>query len=133
MSVNSEVYKKHLTVSEDDLDDQQHVNNVRYVQWIQDIAQEHWETRASEEQKVGFVWVVVRHEIDYKMEALLNDEILLETRIIDTTHVTSVREVAIKNNNSGKLLAKAKTTWCLLDQKTKKPQRISDELKEIFQ
>ena len=106
---------------------------MRYVQWIQDVAQEHWEFRASEEQKAGLAWVVVRHEIDYKMEALLNDEILLETRIIDTTHVTSVREVVIKNNNSGKLLAKAKTTWCLLDQKTKKPQRISDELKEIFQ
>jgi len=133
MSENSEVYQKHITVSEDDLDDQQHVNNVRYVQWIQDVAQEHWESRASEEQKAGLAWVVVRHEIDYKMEALLNDEILLETRIIDTTHVTSLREVVIKNNNSGKLLAKAKTTWCLLDQKTKKPQRISDELKQIFQ
>ena len=133
MSVNSELYQKYITVSEDDLDDQQHVNNVRYVQWIQDVAQEHWESRASEEQKAGLAWVVVRHEIDYKMEALLNDEILLETRIIDTTHVTSLREVVIKNNNSGKLLAKAKTTWCLLDQKTKKPQRISDELKQIFQ
>ncbi|WP_405198170.1 acyl-CoA thioesterase [Christiangramia sp. LLG6405-1] len=133
MSENSEVYQKHITVSEDDLDDQQHVNNVRYVQWIQDVAQEHWETRASEQQKAGLAWVVVRHEIDYKMEALLNDEILLETRIIDTTHVTSLREVVIKNNDSGKLLAKAKTTWCLLDQKTKKPQRISDELKQIFQ
>ncbi|MFV9482673.1 acyl-CoA thioesterase [Christiangramia sp. ASW11-125] len=133
MSANSELYQKHIYVSEDDLDDQEHVNNVRYVQWIQDVAQEHWETRASEEQKAGLAWVVVRHEIDYKMEALLNDEILLETRIIDTTHVTSLREVVIKNNNSGKLLAKAKTTWCLLDQKTKKPQRISDELKQIFQ
>lgn len=133
MSANSELYQKHINVSEDDLDDQEHVNNVRYVQWIQDVAQEHWETRASEEQKAGLAWVVVRHEIDYKMEALLNDEILLETRIIDTTHVTSLREVVIKNNNSGKLLAKAKTTWCLLDQKTKKPQRISDELKQIFQ
>ena len=133
MSVNSEIYQKYITVSEDDLDDQQHVNNVRYVQWIQDVAQEHWESRASEEQKAGLAWVVVRHEIDYKMEALLNDEILLETRIIDTTHVTSIREVVIKNNDSGKLLAKAKTTWCLLDQKTKKPQRISDELKQIFQ
>ena len=133
MSANSELYQKHINVSEDDLDDQQHVNNVRYVQWIQDVAQEHWETRASEEQKAGLAWVVVRHEIDYKKEALLNDEILLETRIIDTTHVTSLREVVIKNNNSGKLLAKAKTTWCLLDQKTKKPQRISDELKQIFQ
>lgn len=133
MSANSELYQKHINVSEDDLDDQEHVNNVRYVQWIQDVAQEHWETRASEEQKAGLAWVVVRHEIDYKKEALLNDEILLETRIIDTTHVTSLREVVIKNNNSGKLLAKAKTTWCLLDQKTKKPQRISDELKQIFQ
>ena len=133
MSANSELYQKHINVSEDDLDDQEHVNNVRYVQWIQDVAQEHWETRASEEQKAGLAWVVVRHEIDYKREALLNDEILLETRIIDTTHVTSLREVIIKNNNSGKLLAKAKTTWCLLDQKTKKPQRISDELKQIFQ
>ena len=133
MSANSEIYQKYITVSEDDLDDQKHVNNVRYVQWIQDVAQEHWETRASEEQKAGLAWVVVRHEIDYKMESLLNDEILLETRIIDTTHVTSLREVVIKNSNSGKLLAKAKTTWCLLDQKTKKPQRISDELKQIFQ
>ncbi|TQI70205.1 acyl-CoA thioester hydrolase [Gramella sp. Hel_I_59] len=133
MSVNSEIYQKYITVSEDDLDDQKHVNNVRYVQWIQDVAQEHWESRASEEQKAGLAWVVVRHEIDYKMEALLNDEILLETRIIDTTHVTSIREVVIKNNDSGKLLAKAETTWCLLDQKTKKPQRISDELKQIFQ
>lgn len=133
MSANSELYQKRINVSEDDLDDQEHVNNVRYVQWIQDVAQEHWETRASEEQKAGLAWVVVRHEIDYKKEALLNDEILLETRIIDTTHVTSLREVVIKNNNSGKLLAKAKTTWCLLDQKTKKPQRISDELKQIFQ
>ena len=133
MSANSELYQKHINVSEDDLDNQQHVNNVRYVQWIQNVAQEHWETRASEEQKAGLAWVVVRHEIDYKKEALLNDEILLETRIIDTTHVTSLREVVIKNNNSGKLLAKAKTTWCLLDQKTKKPQRISNELKQIFQ
>ena len=133
MSANSELYQKHINVSEDDLDDQQHVNNVRYVQWIQDVAQEHWETRASEEQKAGLAWVVVRHEIDYKREALLNDEILLETRIIDTTHVTSLREVIIKNNNSGKLLAQAKTTWCLLDQKTKKPQHISNELKQIFQ
>ena len=133
MSVKSEVYQKYITVSKDDLDDQEHVNNVRYVQWIQNVAQEHWETRASEEQKAGLAWVVVIHEIDYKKEALLNDEILLETRIIDTTHVTSLREVVIKNNNSGKLLAKAKTTWCLLDQKTKKPQRISNELKQIFQ
>lgn len=133
MAVTSEVYQKHITVSEDDLDDQEHVNNVRYVQWIQDVAQEHWESRATADQKKGVAWVVVRHEIDYKMEALLKDEILLETRIIDTTHVTSLREVVIKNKLSGKLLAKAKTTWCLLDQKTKKPQRISEELKQIFQ
>ncbi|MGC1514312.1 MAG: acyl-CoA thioesterase, partial [Maribacter sp.] len=29
-------FKKELIVKEEDLDDLNHVNNVRYVQWIQD-------------------------------------------------------------------------------------------------
>jgi len=131
--MSSEVYEKTIKVSYHDLDEQEHVNNVRFVQWIQDVAQEHWEQRASQEQKEGLAWVVVRHEIDYKMESLLDDELLLKTKIVETTHVTSIREVLIQNKATGKTLVKAKTTWCLLDQHTKRPQRISDELKRIFQ
>ena len=133
MDKNPEIYEKNLVVSEEDLDRQKHVNNVRYVQWVQDVAEEHWEYRASEVQKSSLLWVVVRHEINYKKEAFLNDKILLQTYVGATTHVTSLRYVIIKNAETGKVLAEAQTTWCLLDAASKKPAKISEELKRVFQ
>lgn len=132
METNPEIYEKKITVEEKNLDKQKHVNNVQYVQWVQDVAEEHWEVRASEEQKAKVIWVVVRHEIDYKKEAFLGDNISLQTYVGETTHVTSVRHVIIKNADTDKLLAEAKTTWCLLDAQTKRPVKISDELKSVF-
>lgn len=132
METNPEIYEKKITVEEKNLDKQKHVNNVQYVQWVQDVAEEHWEVRASEEQKAKVIWVVVRHEIDYKKEAFLEDNISLQTYVGETTHVTSVRHVIIKNADTDKLLAEAKTTWCLLDAQTKRPVKISDELKSVF-
>lgn len=132
METNPEIYEKKITVEEKNLDKQKHVNNVQYVQWVQDVAEEHWEVRASEDQKAKMIWVVVRHEIDYKKEAFLGDNISLQTYVGETTHVTSVRHVIIKNADTDKLLAEAKTTWCLLDAQTKRPVKISDELKSVF-
>ena len=132
MEVNPDIYEKKLTVEEKHLDKQKHVNNVQYLQWVQDIAEEHWEVRASEEQKAEVIWVVVRHEIDYKKEAFLNDELVLQTYVGETTHVTSIRHVIIKNSETDELLVQAKTTWCLLNASTKKPSRISEELKKVF-
>ncbi len=127
-----EIYEKILSVREEHLDKQDHVNNVQYVQWVQDIAEEHWEMRASDRQKSEFIWVVIRHEIDYKKEAFLGDKILLQTHVGNTTHVTSKRHVTIKNAESGALLAQAETTWCLLNANNKRPTKISKELVEVF-
>lgn len=132
METNPEIYEKKLVVEEKHLDKQKHVNNVQYVQWVQDVAEEHWEARASEEQKSKVIWVVIKHEISYKKEAFLGDRISLQTYVGDTTHVTSIRHVIIKNADTNKLLAEAKTTWCLLDSETKKPVKISEELKRVF-
>ena len=37
------VHTKEITVTEKDLDDNRHVNNVQYVHWMEEIAREHWE------------------------------------------------------------------------------------------
>lgn len=132
MESNPEIYEKKLKVDEKHLDKQKHVNNVQYVQWVQDVAEEHWEVRASKEQKAKVIWVVIRHEIDYKKETFLDDNISLQTYVGETTHVTSIRHVIIKNADTGKLIAEAKTTWCLLDAESKKPVRISEDLKSVF-
>lgn len=130
-NIPAEIYTQRRTVAADDLDEFQHVNNVRYVQWIQDIAKEHWEVRATEELKQDFFWVVVRHEIEYKKQAFLGDELLIETFVGDTTFVTSDRFVNIRNA-SGQVLVAAKSSWCLLDTQTKRPTRITDDLRRVF-
>lgn len=132
MEVHPEIYEKRIRVKKEHLDQQKHVNNVQFVQWIQDIAEEHWEKRAPEEQKQNFFWVVIRHEIDYKKEALLDDELLLQTYVGETTNVTSIRHVIIKREKDKKVLVEAKTTWCLLNSSTKRPAKITDDLKRIF-
>jgi len=131
-NIPAEIYSHRRIVEEDDLDELQHVNNVRYVQWIQDIAKEHWEVRATTQLKRDFFWVVIRHEIDYKKEALLNDELLIETYVGDTTFVTSERFVNIKKASTDEILVAAKSIWSLLDPSTKRPTKITPELTEVF-
>ena len=132
MSSTPEIYEKSVTVRSSDLDDLKHVNNVQYVQWIQDIAKEHWETRASDEILNTYFWVVIRHEIDYKHQGLLGDELIIQTFVGDHTHVTSQRLVNILNKKTKKVLVQAKSTWCLMDYKTKKPVKISEEMFRVF-
>ncbi|AVR45839.1 thioesterase [Christiangramia fulva] len=132
MEINPEIFEKRIRVRRKHLDKQKHVNNVQFVQWIQDVAEEHWESRAPKEYKDKFFWVVIRHEIDYRKEALLREELLLQTYVGETTNATSVRHVIIKRVSDKKVLVEAKTTWCLINSETKRPARITDDLKRIF-
>jgi len=132
MSDTPEIFEKSITVKASDLDELKHVNNVQYVQWIQDIAKEHWEKRASEEILDTYFWVVIRHEIDYKQQAFLDDELIIQTFVGDHTHVTSQRLVNILDKETKKVLVKAKSTWCLMSYKNKKPVKISQEMLRVF-
>lgn len=127
-----EVFEKSLVVIQDDLDDLEHVNNVRYVQWMQDIAKEHWLAKAPENLIKSTVWVVLSHHIAYKSAAKIDDVILLRTYIEKSKGPVSTRIVEMYNKETGQLLVNAKTEWCLLNSKTFKPMRISPEIAGIF-
>lgn len=118
------IYEETLIVKEEDLDELDHVNNVRYVQWMEDIAKSHWEKKAPREVQDKYLWMVLRHEIDYKGQAFSGDELLVQTYVGEHTNVTSQRHVVIRKKDTNKLLVKSLSTWCLLDSKTRKPARI---------
>ena len=126
------IYQESLVVKDEDLDELEHVNNVRYVQWMEDIAKSHWETTAPREVQEKYLWMVVRHEIDYKGQAFTGDELLLQTYVGEHTNVTSQRHVIIRNKETNKILIQAKSTWCLLDAQTRKPARIDVEMFRNF-
>ena len=133
MTSTPEIFEQSFLVEKRHLDEQNHVNNVQYVQWVQDIAKAHWEARASQRQNLQYFWVVIKHEINYKKQAFLGNEILIQTYVSETSHVKSIRHVIIKNADTKKVLVEAKTTWALMDQEKKRPTKISEELKRIFQ
>lgn len=125
-------YEKELIASTDDLDDLHHVNNVRYVQWIQDISKEHWQRYASTQIQESVVWVVMNHNITYKNAAKLNDRIKIQTHIAESRGATCIRVVEMYNTITNQLLLRSKTEWCLLNAKTLRPTRISEEIKNVF-
>ncbi len=125
-------YQKTITVTQEDLDELAHVNNVRYLQWIQDISKEHWQKLVSADIRETMVWVVMRHEIDYKNAAVLNDLLHIKTHIKESRGAISVRVVEIRNDKTNELIVRSNTKWCLLNSSTFKPIRIPENIIEIF-
>lgn len=125
---NTFTYK--LIVSKNEIDLLNHVNNLVYIKWVLKAAEKHWAELSSEVINNKFVWVVLRHEIDYLAAAMLADEITISTWIGESKGVKSDRFVEIKKGD--KLLAKAKTTWCLLAVETMKAIRIPNEVLSLL-
>ena len=121
-----------IDVRADDIDEMDHVNNAVYLRWVQTAAVAHWRELATPEMQVGTVWVVLRHEIDYKQPALAGDELLAETWVGEATRITFERHTEILRRGSRQLLAKARTLWCPLDVKTRRPKRVDAELRARF-
>ncbi|WP_299709111.1 thioesterase family protein [uncultured Tenacibaculum sp.] len=120
------VFTTTRVVVSEEIDNLNHVNNVVYVQWVQDIATLHWEYLVKDINAEDLIWVLVKHEIDYIGQAVLNDEVTLKTWVGETKGVKSVRHVEIFKGD--KLLAKSQTTWCLLNSKTLRPTRITEDI-----
>ena len=117
-------------VTEEDIDELGHVNNVAYLKWTQSVANMHWKKLSSEKLRENVLWFVLRHEIDYIQQAFANDTLTIYTWIEDAKGARSNRMFRIFRNDE--LLVKCKTTWCLIDAKTQKPKRIESEISDLF-
>ena len=117
-------------VSAEDIDAQNHVNNVAYVKWIQDVAVAHWFSVTDEAMREKYTWIVTRHEIDYKKQAFENEEITTITWVGEPTRISWERFTEIKRGAD--LLVKAKSIWCLIDREKSKPSRITAEMIELL-
>lgn len=121
-----------ITVAPEHLDAVSHVNNVVYVQWMQDIATMHWDAFAPDKLKEEVLWVVRQHVIDYHNQAFLNDELQMETWTGDYTNVTWKRHYEITRPSDNKRIIRAASIWIPLNRKTQRPRKIDEELTRMF-
>lgn len=117
-----------ILVKREHLDDLQHVNNVVYLQWVQDIAASHWFAKAGRDS--GVFWVVRKHEIEYLSPAFENDELQLITWVEKMEGLSSFRRVEIKRDNE--LICRCLSQWIMLDAKTMRPKRIPENWINLF-
>ena len=125
-------YEHIVRVESTDIDRLGHVNNIVYLRWVQDIAIAHWRTIASPEHQAEIVWMALRHEIDYKAQAVEGDEIIVRTWIGTAEGLRFERFTEMLRNGDRKVLAQARTVWCPVDPKSGRPKRVPAEVFQLF-
>lgn len=130
----SSVYSKVITIPAAVIDENGHVNNVAYVQWMQDIAVEHYAFLGGiEAQGPDATWVAREHHIEYLFPAFLGEVIEIRTWIENIRRVRSLRKYEFARKADGKLLARAGTDWVFMDIKTGTPKAVPATVTHILQ
>jgi len=127
-------YRDEFTVPQDVIDGNGHVNNVAYVQWMQDVAIRHFNASgcADAMRASGGIWVARSHHIEYLRPVFAGDRIRATTWIARFGRVRSLRQYEFVRLSDGVLVARGETDWVLVDGDTGRPRSIPDEVKAAF-
>lgn len=124
-------YEMVVEVTPEDIDRLGHVNNTVYLRWVQEVAVAHWSILATPQQQQEIVWLVLRHEIDYKQPALLGDQLIVRTWVGQAEGLRFERLTQVLRSPERVVLAQARTLWCPVDPLTGRPKRLPPELRRV--
>lgn len=134
--MKNNIYKYTITVDESAIDNNKHVNNVNYIQWMQDSAISHAKTLGfdfDEHLKDGTTWVASSHHINYLRPAFFKDEIDIYTWISKVEKSRFTREYKFTRSKDNKTLAKAQTQWIYFDINANRAfRKVPEDVLELF-
>jgi acyl-CoA thioester hydrolase len=133
-SLSNPIFSYRFTVTEDDLDQNGHVNNVRFVQWMQDAAVRHYRSMGgiAPAEAIGATWVVRSHQITYLHPAFSGDEIEVRTWVVNLRRVRSLRKYEFVRISDGMTLVIGETDWVFMDILTGFPKAVPLEVSKVF-
>lgn len=128
------IHRRTIVVGRKAVDGNGHVNNVHYVQWMQDAAVEHSEsvgcTRLTRE--AGATWVARSHTIEYLRPAFQDERITVLTWVSSWRKVRSLRKYRFVREADGALLARGETDWVFVDAASGRPRNIPAAVAQAF-
>lgn len=129
----AEPFTRRIVIEPGDIDELGHVNNIVYLRWAQEIAIAHWQARASAEMLAHYVWVVRRHEVDYRTPLQLGDDAEARTHVAPGAQgATWRRFVEIWKLGAAAPSVQAASDWVLLDAATRRVKRVPPEIVARF-
>jgi acyl-CoA thioester hydrolase len=132
----ADTFRLELVVRDDDIDPLGHASNIVFVRWIQEVALAHSTAVGLDleaYQRLGAVFVVVRHEIDYLRPALRADVLEARTWISSVMAAKCLRRTELVRKHDGTVVAQGLTTWGFVAFGNGRPKRISKDVRAAFQ
>ena len=128
------IYQFDIQVTADVVDGNGHVNNVAYIQWLQDAAVRHARESGcmAATTAAGASWVVRSHYIEYLAPAFAGDTLTVLTWVVNFQKVRSLRKYKIIRVADQTVVARAQTDWVFVNAKTGRPQTIPGEVKNTL-
>jgi len=121
-----------ITAQPGDIDELGHVNNAVWVRWIQDMATAHWQAIAPQDAIDHYIWVVTRHEIDYRGNVGVGETVAGRTWISDPPKGARFWRNVSFTGSDGKIKVAAKTNWAIIERSSGRPVRVPADLAELF-
>ncbi|SOB86470.1 acyl-CoA thioester hydrolase [Sphingomonas guangdongensis] len=125
-------FQQRFTATPADIDELGHVNNAVWVRWIQDIAVAHWAAVAPADHVAAYVWVVTRHEIDYRGNLVAGESVAAETWVGDAPRGARFDRHVRFTGDDGRVKVEARTTWAMLERATGRLMRVTPEIAAPF-
>lgn len=130
----SGIHKYQFAVLPEVIDRNGHVNNVAYVQWMQDAAVRHSRAvlRDGIYHELNATWVARSHHIEYLSPAFENDTIEVRTWLTGLRRVRCRRKYQFVRVSDEKLVAQGETDWVFVSADDGRPKSVPDEIREAF-
>ena len=125
-------FETRITATAEDIDELGHVNNAAWVRWIQEVAVAHWRALADPADVDAYVWVVIRHEIDYLRAVGPRETVIGRTWVPDPPRGARFDRHVEFVGEDGRPRVRAKTTWAIIDRATGRPIRVPPALAKLF-
>lgn len=132
MSGDRLVFEMVFEATQAEIDELGHVNNAAWVRWIQDVATAHWYSAATPEQVAAYIWVVVRHEIDYLRALGPGGKVTARTWVGDAPSGARFDRFIEFIGEGSKPHVRSRTTWAMIDATSGRPARIPQAITTRF-
>lgn len=121
-------FTRTIMAEPEDIDELGHVNNAVWVRWIQEVATAHWRAAADPAHVDAYVWMIVRHEIDYLRGLAPGESVTAATWVGDAARGAKFDRLTEFTGAGGRVHVRARTTWAILDRTTGRPLRVPAEV-----
>ena len=132
----AKIFSYRFTIPTEANDFNGHVNNVMYVQWMQDVATRHSDAQGctfESCQRLNAAWVVRAHQIEYLRPAYAGEELEIQTWVCNLKRTRSLRRYRFVRICDQTLLARAETDWVFINTTTGRPLSIPAEVSDCYE